>query len=1740
MRISGIAKKITCILIVVAFITGIIPVFPAQNNPIPNVGNDMKITYAPDAADPYVSIRIIDDDKGKTQGGQKTEYYYYVAGLTVSECLSEGIPTGNYFSLSLNSSPNSIFSDTDRCVYSTFGDGNRYLFCDKDEITADITPNNKKIYSFSIHVKDIMDYLQIVADSDFLSEEDAGEAEQWSRRLKAAIDENEADAFEYIKIDAVVSVRGKGIVCDSWSGWQASLIPGYNTVEVTGDSFPTYWVMDKEGVKRTFPVLFANVDSDMPKKDIFMTRYPWTYPTGINILWDNYVLIGVEKRDDEDSPIENKDDGIRDEILFSDGFLPDIEYYNKSDSGEYNLADGIPSSEYIRTGCRATSWYGNMDVRARILSKRMPLYIRYNYNVKRPNSRIDGSPMKNIKCHIDIYTYVDIYTAYLYLANAHFYKLSNITLKNDAYDADYIFRGSTVLGDSECFSSAEYVDIDKDENVEGAVDTGYWEPDDGKHLNSEGLDFGWDDLDIEKWCASSSVYVELDRENPIEEKDHSRETVLEDEIFPDIAELFMESETNPVGGFASETLKNLSLRNDSLKINGTTYLNGDRMSGDIYSFHEDDKIEYRKSASAPIYKNGKKWKVLNNWEKLSYWTWSMDSVYPAWDLPSWIKTLDENDVFRFNQLVDDADEKKSHDDISDYSVKRSWEYILKNTSIEKPYISPVALAQTKDGFTYKEDKTEVKAGISEAPEKTIQIPPRTENGVYGTDVAATYTRFIRNDGRVEQFRRVVSSDGNRAEIVKVEYMYPYTDTSFRNSDGDSDSFEPFSETQMYYAGGGKVQEKGNLYYTFSGIREGNHEEEWAQKPWGIRWQESRAAESLNEAVRVWTPIKAPTKIVTLGDDDNEDGVSDEKDPSDNTDSDSSAGAENDNSHIGKTQLYNGQSFVWVNNKKIPVSQLRLDKEYYIKWLPNKKKDMGGEGDFNDGTDDEASSDGTPAEDDTVLDRDGDSEDKGNDEVEDEDSDETEVSGENTDSENTEADTPRDSDGDEGIKGYSNASDINEYDRYVIKKEMKFPFKVVYEGCLYERDTWITVNSPYNFSFDDLGGGSADSGASRESQEADGKGYKTPAAPKKESGYLKSDNHWSYTPFYIPSFAEEVGGKYDDDNPVSYTTDSERNKHRNYSAAFVQYRVSAINKEGRYDGEHFEEQYDANVTFNGDKTAYAATWSTPVQTSGWIYDFTVLGISDGSTFAAAGEAKVDSHTSYSFAEAKEEKKYGEHNRLGKDYVFDEKKEFSNKKNQTGNAVRFCSGSVSKGKISDAATGITAESDENTWPKSNILPFQAGSSTQYSDLGCLSKGDTISFSLKTMANLWNDTDYIEIIPHYSFVKEDGIVLEEDKIKLYYQTPDSDNFVEFDKMAEGDGTDPIKDGSEIEFKGFNDGGIDSQLNVKGFNLTETSFSDDVLKGSFGYDKDNSSWLTETLGLTHNDVKITGDDKVNFHYWRAVNSRGDSGIGLNELMNRKTGTGNFSHIYLTSGTRLFTGEYTDLEGYMNDDYAFSKSCFVNSGDSTNNRQIYKEAQKDSYGNSLGNMTDSTDSPFDDMLKASVQTWYGQYHIPQTLYVVDTSDGNRGGNPDYQENSTFSLAKYAEEKQKSGRGLSNDDDIFEKRGYLLLSFEIYSYKCQVKDNSAEEKNYSAKTKKDNSGDKFEYRKHLSYDGNCDGKWKSYAYSGYKTESGKNEIKISAPIGTNKVSLTVSAPVAFISISSSTDDKYRRSIFNIN
>ena len=442
----------------------------------------------------------------------------------------------------------------------------------------------------------------------------------------------------------------------------------------------------------------------------------------------------------------------------------------------------------------------------------------------------------------------------------------------------------------------------------------------------------------------------------------------------------------------------------------------------------------------------------------------------------------------------------------------------------------------------------------------------------------------------------------------------------------------------------------------------------------------------------------------------------------------------------------------------------------------------------------------------------------------------------------------------------------------------------------------------------------------------------------------SGGHDFQTDFYIPTWAIE------NDADTSYK---------------IMYMVVPENADAN-DFLTSREQYEANTDYDPSHihvADYMATYSMEVQLSGWIYDFQITGINDKDRFYGYDNGKSWGYGAaqfWAFCPDKEEKKIGRNNRLGfQDYI----------------------------RYTYDGTLVAA----SNWKSSNLLPLHTGSSNKYPTDGELIKGNTFGFTLRTIANLYDEEiDEIHITPTFRWISKDGSTTYEN-VKVYY---------------DDDSNQMIARGSVQDLA----------------SVWEASISDEVFKGAYyGEDK---SLTTRTLWQFYNLVNEKKDD-LYFSTWQAnqmlyqlhhptTPSYPTAVYNENSYLNKKVKSYNLNSITLTSELRFLTGNREQLA--MNLNKEGSALQYVSTTDDSG---------------ALMDITPDTDPTTWVNFRKSMQEWFGEYMVPSTLYVT------RNDAPDVQ---TYIEEKgYLDlgEENTYVDGSGNEQPLFLDGGYLVVNFQI-------------------------------------------------------------------------------------------------------
>lgn len=199
--------------------------------------------------------------------------------------------------------------------------------------------------------------------------------------------------------------------------------------------------------------------------------YGFNVSNGLRTHYNHYLLIGNGQVEE---PKEYPDEFVTDDYTMDhyagiDANQPAFAMSNYS--SEFNLHDGIPSSEFIDNAFLADSWYGNTKVYARMLSKPYTHTITYRWQIDNgywDPVDTDGDGVDDDQQWVnDIDTYSEsrllnigtAYAAFQYLADTHVYDFTNADIANGAYPGDHIYYDDDHEVPMTCVSTSEYKDV---------------------------------------------------------------------------------------------------------------------------------------------------------------------------------------------------------------------------------------------------------------------------------------------------------------------------------------------------------------------------------------------------------------------------------------------------------------------------------------------------------------------------------------------------------------------------------------------------------------------------------------------------------------------------------------------------------------------------------------------------------------------------------------------------------------------------------------------------------------------------------------------------------------------------------------------------------------------------------------------------------------------------------------------------------------------------------------------------------------------------------------------------------------------------------------------------------------------------------------------------------------------------------------------------------------------------------
>lgn len=304
--------------------------------------------------------------------------------------------------------------------------------------------------------------------------------------------------------------------------------------------------------------------------------YGWRNPNGLKTHYNHYLLIG------NGQPVPPVT--LADEMVASDYTM---DHYANIDanqpayamgnySPEFDLSQGIPSSEYITNMFLADRWYGSTNVYARTVAHEYTWNMTYTWQTDEGHYEDDvdenGNPTGTQTWVPDIVTHVSqpyslpigkAYVSFQFLADTQIYDFTNADIANGAYTGDHVYYDDTYEVPMECISTNEYKDIGTTGTiVSGTID---WNADTEKHVTfPENINY----------VSSRSVDSEAD-----------------------IAQAIL-NDTQAIRAQISNATKS---RNDKLKIDGHTFLNNDWVTG--CNFFDSAPASYRQCTESSGWKN---------------------------------------------------------------------------------------------------------------------------------------------------------------------------------------------------------------------------------------------------------------------------------------------------------------------------------------------------------------------------------------------------------------------------------------------------------------------------------------------------------------------------------------------------------------------------------------------------------------------------------------------------------------------------------------------------------------------------------------------------------------------------------------------------------------------------------------------------------------------------------------------------------------------------------------------------------------------------------------------------------------------------------------------------------------------------------------------------------------------------------------------------------------------------------
>ncbi|MCR5313224.1 MAG: hypothetical protein K6E54_06230, partial [Bacteroidaceae bacterium] len=310
-------------------------------------------------------------------------------------------------------------------------------------------------------------------------------------------DVHESGAYFYAKLNNFQEILENGTYYNTWTIALEDIISDASTID------PTWAEEIQNAIDGTGPAIYLKLDCMMmivdedkglllgpftntpednsglnitgldSNGDDMLSLYGWTSGaiSGLKTHFNHYLLIG----NGEEPQIVTFDDELVTEDYTMDHYAgidsnqPAFAMSNYS--SEFDLSEGIPSSEYMENSFLADSWYGNTKVYARMASQTYTHNMTYRWQVDNGywdyvDTDGDGIP--------DTYTWVfsidtyseshmipvgTAYAAFQYLADTHIYDFTNADISNGAYDGDHVYYDDTLEVPMTCISTSEYKDV---------------------------------------------------------------------------------------------------------------------------------------------------------------------------------------------------------------------------------------------------------------------------------------------------------------------------------------------------------------------------------------------------------------------------------------------------------------------------------------------------------------------------------------------------------------------------------------------------------------------------------------------------------------------------------------------------------------------------------------------------------------------------------------------------------------------------------------------------------------------------------------------------------------------------------------------------------------------------------------------------------------------------------------------------------------------------------------------------------------------------------------------------------------------------------------------------------------------------------------------------------------------------------------------------------------------------------